>query len=110
MTTDYRSAYSILQSLTGREIRTITGRPNLVLGISGDRVLVATGKSPGGQEVPIRWVQEALDRLWADGDLEISVPSVGYRSAFIGAVLSTVPGAIVTAAPRHIRLRTDAHR
>ena len=37
----------------------------------------------------------------------ISVASVGYRSAFIGAVLSTIPGAIVTAAPRPIRLRTD---
>lgn len=45
---------------------------------------------------------------WEDGELEISVENVGYRSAFIGAVLSTIPGAMVTAAPRRIRLRTTA--
>ena len=106
MTRDDHDARSILKALTGTEIRTITGRPNRVLGISGDRLLVGTTKSPAGQEVPIRWVQDALDRLWEDGELEISVDNVGYRSAFIGAVLSTIPGTLVTAAPRRIRLRT----
>jgi hypothetical protein len=35
-------------------------------------------------------VQDALDRLAADGEVEISVEAVGYRSAFIGAVLSAL--------------------
>lgn len=104
MTVDHRDARSILAGLVGREIPTITGRPNRVLSVSGDTVLVGTSKSPAGQGVPIRWVQDALDRLWQDGELEISVANVGYRSAFIGAVLSTIPGATVTASPRLIRL------
>jgi hypothetical protein len=40
--------------------------------------------------VPIARVQEALDRLGPDGEVEISVESVGYRSAFIGAVSSSL--------------------
>ena len=51
---------------------------------------MATTRSPAGQLVPIKWVQDALDRLAADGEVEISVESVGYRSAFIGAVLSSL--------------------
>jgi len=51
---------------------------------------VAKTRSPSGQLVPIRWVQDALDRLATDGEVELSVASVGYRSAFIGAVLSAL--------------------
>jgi hypothetical protein len=51
---------------------------------------MATLRSPAGQPVPIKWVQDALDRLAADGEMEIRVESVGYRSAFIGAVLSAM--------------------
>jgi len=39
---------------------------------------------------PVEWFQEALDRLAADGEIEISVESVGYRSAFVGAVLASL--------------------
>jgi hypothetical protein len=56
------------------------------------------------------WVQEAFDRIERDGEIEISVPSVGYRSAFIGAVLQELPGAelVRTASPPRIRLTRDA--
>lgn len=37
-------------------------------------------------------VQAALDRLVADGEVAISVRSVGHRSAFVGAVLLMLPG------------------
>ena len=84
-----------LESLQGRTIHTLTGRPNTVLRIDGDQVVVGTIKSPEGRPVPIEWVQAALDRLDAEGSVIISVESVGYRSAFIGAVLSTIPGATV---------------
>jgi hypothetical protein len=51
-------------------------------------------------------VQEALDRLERDREIEISVQSVRYRSAFIGAVLRELPGAEVvrTVSPPLIRL------
>jgi len=90
-----RDARELLASLTGQTIHTLTGRPNRVLRLEGDSVVVATAKSPEGRPVPIDWVQAALDRLEDEGAVVISVESVGYRSAFIGAVLSCVPGVVV---------------
>jgi hypothetical protein len=83
-------ARRILEGLVGKEIHTLTGRSNTVLALEGDSVRVATTRSPAGQLVPIKWVQDALDRLASDGEVEISVESVGYRSAFIGAVLNSL--------------------
>ena len=97
-----------LQTLVGQEIRTLTGRPNLVLAIRGDHVLVGTSKSPRGKLVPIDWVQHAIDLLERDGEVRIDVPTVGYRSAFIGAVLATLPGVEALTNPRRIRLRRQA--
>ena len=62
-------------------------------------VIVGTDKSPTGKRVPIAEIQAAMDSLEQRGELEISVQTVGYRSAFIGAVLATVPGAIVSTRP-----------
>jgi hypothetical protein len=83
-------ARKLLHGLIDKAIHTLTGRPNTILGLEGDAVLVATARSSTGQPVPIAWVQDALDRLAADGEIEISVESVGYRSAFIGAVLGAL--------------------
>lgn len=84
----------------------MTGRENRVLRIEGDAVVVWTSRSPQGQRVPIAWVQDALDRIERDGEIEISVDSVRYRSAFIGAVLLTLPGAALVAgfSPPRIRV------
>jgi len=51
-------------------------------------------------------VQAALDRFERDREIEISVQSVRYRSAFIGGVLRELPGAEVvrSASPPRIRL------
>ena len=97
-----------LQTLVGQEIRTLTGRPNRVLAIRGDDVLVGTLKSPQGQPVPIAWVQSAIDMLERDGEVRIDVATVGYRSAFVGAVLATLPGVEALTNPRRIRLRRGA--
>ena len=80
----------VLSRLAGKTIRTLTGRPNTVLALEGDQVRVATTRSPSGTLVPIKWVQDALDRLSTEGEVQISVESVGYRSAFIGAVLGAL--------------------
>jgi hypothetical protein len=101
-------ARALLESLVGQQIRTITGRPNSVLGIEGDSVIVATGRSPAGQGVPIEWVQNGIQRLLEEGEIEVSVPSLGHRSSFVGAVLLTLPGAVpVQTTPPRVRL-TDA--
>ena len=99
-------ARSLLRSIEGRTLHTVTGCENRVLRVDSKSVLVWTRKSPCGQPVPLKWVQNALDRLEQDGEIEISTASVGFRSAFIGAVLLELPGArsVRTTSPPRIRL------
>jgi hypothetical protein len=102
--TERIDARELLRSLVGRTIPTMTGRPNRVLEVRSEDVIVATARSPQGQPVPIEWVQRALDWLVDEGVIDINVKSVGYRSAFIGAVLLMVPGARGELNPRRIEL------
>lgn len=60
---DRIDARGFLASLEGRVIPTLTGRPNRVLRLDGETVIVATNRSPLGRPVPIAWIQSALDRL-----------------------------------------------
>ena len=103
-------ARALLNSLVGDTLLTVTGRPNTVLEVRDAEVLVATARSPSGQTVPIEWVQDALNRLAAEGEVEVSVASLGHRSAFVGAVLAAVEGArVVRTTPRaHVVLETTA--
>ena len=55
-----------LLTLVGREIFTVTGRPNTVLSVGAADVVVATTKSPHGTAVPIKWVQNAFELLARD--------------------------------------------
>ena len=96
---------AVLVGLVGQTIWTMDRRqPNRILEVSADKVLVATGRSPDGKPVKIAVLQDAADRLYRDGELKISVRNVGYRSAFVGAVLATLPGTVVELRPRRIRL------
>src|SRR5262245_14794566 len=98
-------AEDLLRSLEGRELRTLTGAPNRIVGFDSDQVYVATGRSgPDGTAVPISWVQDALDGRETAGEVFINVESVGYRSAFIGAVLREVPGATTSSEPLRVTL------
>jgi len=97
---------SHLVGLVGSTIPTMTGRRNQIIRVEGDMVLVGTARSPKGRWVDIAKVQVAADRLFRDGFVEINARSVGYRGAFVGAVLSTLPGTIAEARPRRIRLET----
>jgi hypothetical protein len=103
-TTDTRDARTLLADLVGQPLQTISGRPNEILELRDRDVVVATGRSPAGAPLPVAWVQEALDSLRAVGELRIDVPSAGHRSAFIGAVLQTLPGARVEQGPQRIIL------
>jgi hypothetical protein len=97
-------ARSHLRSLFGRTIPTLTGRPNTILDVRSEDVIVATDRSPQGQPVPLEWIQTAIDRLQRDGEIDINVESVGHRSAFVGAVLPTLPGTRTATNPRRVTL------
>ena len=64
------NARSLLRSLTGQEVSTVTGRLNRVLRLDGGDVIVATKRSPAGTAVPIQIVQSGLDRLQEAGEDE----------------------------------------
>jgi hypothetical protein len=97
--------HQVLRSLVGREISTMTGRTNRILRVDGPVVWVPTKRSPEGRPVDIADVQSAADRLYEDGELGISVKSVGYRSAFVGAVLIALDDTEALLNPRMLRLR-----
>jgi 5-methylcytosine-specific restriction protein A len=99
-------ARAYLQSLTGQTISTFTGRPNEVVAVQGDEVLVRTtrNESTEGDRVPIQWIQDAADDLFANGEIGINVKEASYRSAFVGAVLATLPGAKALSGPARVVL------
>lgn len=97
-------AHRHLQGLVGTTIPTLTGRPNRIIEVREEDVLVGTERSPEGQPVPIELVQDAMDRLVRDRVVEISVDSVGHRSAFVGAVLGSLPGTRSQTNPRRVYL------
>ena len=93
-----------LRSLVGRRSTRSPGIAHRILEVTDSDVIVATDKSPGREAVPIAEVQAAIDMLERDGEVRIDVKTVGYRSAFVGAVLATVPGAAVRTSPRRVKL------
>jgi hypothetical protein len=102
-------ARELLEALVGKEISTVTGRPNKVLALTDDSVLVGTGRSPAGQPVPVEWVEDGMRRLVDEGEVEVSVSALGHRSAFVGAVLLKVPGTVlVSSTPPRVRFSDAA--
>lgn len=100
-------AHAHLASLAGRTIWTATQRkPNRILSVTHSEVVVATNKSPRGEAVPLHDVQAAFDRLAAGQEVRISVPSLGYRSAFVGAAMVSLPDTELLRAPTRVRLRS----
>jgi hypothetical protein len=84
---------------------TVHTRFNRILSLDGDRILVATTISPEGSVVRIKQVQDALDRLNAEGELEISVGSLSHRrSSFVGALLAAMPGVVADPETNSVRL------
>jgi 5-methylcytosine-specific restriction protein A len=103
-------AREYLEGLVGQTIRTITGRPNTIVAVRGDDVLVRTERTtdPAGEPVPIEWVQQTAESLYADGEIGINTNEATHRSAFIGAVLSTLPGATGLRQPARVVLDRGA--
>jgi hypothetical protein len=98
------SGTALLRRLIGEDLQTLTGRPNRILGVTPPYALVATDRSPEGQPVPIEDVSAALETLRSRGQVDITPAAIGHRSAFIGAVLSTLPGTQVSLDPARVSL------
>jgi hypothetical protein len=96
-----------VESLVGQTVYTLTGsRPNHILEIRGEDVMVATRKSPAGRPVPMSMIQDGVDALVDRGEVEVTVEDLGHRGAFVGAVLATLPGVSVEpSTPRRLRFR-----
>lgn len=99
------TATELLDALTGIEIQTATGRPNTVLEVHGNVVRVRTERSPDGRPVDISEVQNGLDKLAERGSVQVTVDELGHRSAFVGAVLATLPEAQFVGSPAEVVLR-----
>lgn len=64
---------------------------------------MATESNSQGEPVSVDDVQAGLDRLASGEEVEVSAESLGYRSAFVAAVLASVPGAVVLdSRPKHL--------
>ncbi|MEV0680616.1 hypothetical protein AB0I60_29285 [Actinosynnema sp. NPDC050436] len=97
-------AADVLHGLVGREIKTVAGYPNQVLRVDPDTVLVRTRRSADGEPVPVSAVQAGLDLLFQRGRVAADVATLGHRSAFVAAVLATLPRAVVTLRPAFVSL------
>jgi hypothetical protein len=90
------TATSLLRRLIGAQLRKVNGRENIILAVAPPDVIVAPRRSETGQPVPISDVESALDMLRTTGSVTITPKSAGDHNAFIGAVLLTLPGAVIS--------------
>jgi hypothetical protein len=97
---------AFLESLVGSTIFTLHGSPNRITAVTANAAVVVSDRSPHGRPFPLAPVQDAANRLFESGELKLDVKSVGYRSAFIGAVLSALPDTEVQLDPPRILRRT----
>ncbi len=100
-------AEAVLHDLIGQELHTLLGSSNTIEEVRGGYAKVVTGRSPDGQPVPVAEVQAALDQLRRDGSVICQPEYVGHRSAFIGAVLRTLPGTAVRLKPPTVSLTSN---
>jgi hypothetical protein len=99
-------AGEVLRTLIGEEIGAITGAPNMVLSVQDRSALVDSSQSLQGQPVEISEVQRGMDKLKARGTLRVTQEELGRHSAFVGAVLTTLPGVRTTDPPVTVTLGT----
>lgn len=95
-----------LGSLVGETISTVTGRPNRIVRVDATSVIVGTQRSPDGEQVLLAEIQAVVDRVFAGEEVRLDPGSVGFRSAFIGAALSSMEAVEVVRKPGRARLRS----
>lgn len=90
----------MLRRLVGAEpIPTISrGRPNWILGVDHDQILVHTEKTRREgepQPVPVEWIEDVCRMLCERGRVsrdDLQGTKARFRSAFIFAILAQLPG------------------
>ena len=102
------TASELLRSLIGEEIRTVTGMPNMVLAVHGDTALVRTNRSPKVNRSKSARSRRASTSSGCTESVRVNVEELGHRSAFVGAVLATLPGARFTKNPATVTLGASA--
>src|SRR4051794_4350930 len=88
-------AGDLARRLQGKTLTTIAqDKPNTILGIKGNRALVATEDSPDGEFVLLSQFQAGLDRLLDDGEVTIAADSFNgsQRFSFFGAAMTQLHG------------------
>ena len=88
-------ARACLERLVGQTIPTITGKPNSIVSVHGNDVFVRTqdtANPEAGEPVPIQWVQDAVNTLYANGRIGINTTEATHRSAFIARRRRRAPG------------------
>jgi hypothetical protein len=89
-----------LPRFVGRPVHTIRqDQPNRVIAVDRPDVVVATHRSPAEQRIAIAEARPAMDILERTRDPLADRNIVGYRSAFIEAVLATSPRVPVPTRP-----------
>ncbi len=83
----------------------LDGVPRRILGVTRDEVYVMSSAAPLGRPVSVARVQAAFDRLAAGEEVELSDPSLGDDSAFISAVMLSLPSAELLHGPVRVALR-----
>jgi hypothetical protein len=104
------NARELVAGLVGATIYTLDQRePNVILRVEGTSVIVGTADSPEGAPVALRKIQDGLDILFSTGEIRIEPATFDRyrRSSFIGAVLGTLDGVLVSSRPVHVRLDLD---
>jgi hypothetical protein len=97
-------AAALLRRLIGIELKTPSGRSNMIVGIDSTSAWVATDRSPDGRAVPIEDIASALSTLRRAGAVTVTPQDLGYRSTFVATVLLTLPGTMLRGSPPQIIL------
>jgi hypothetical protein len=103
-------ARAYLERLVGQTIPTITGKPNTIVAVRGADVFVRTGDTVDpavGEPVPIQWVQDALNTLYANGRIGINTTEATASQCVRWRVLSTLPGAVGLRRPARVELTAE---
>lgn len=109
MATHRIDAEVLARAAIGRTLYTLDRNlPNRVIDVSDGAVLVRTDQTaePTGAPVPLTLIQEAADRLTAEGHLRLNPETLGHRrTSFVGALLATDPSVVSLLKPARLRLR-----
>jgi hypothetical protein len=89
----YIDMHRLLKPYEGRTIKTYKGKPNRIIDIENESVLVGTMKSPSGEPVVVDDIRESLERLLEEGQVMYKGAAPrSNRDSFVVAFLLSLDG------------------